>query len=191
MRLFILFAVATAVLASGSVCSWAIEPKAPSPADVAKAAKAQAEQAALQAAMQGGITPGMPVGNNPALRQFDRDGDGKLNAQEIGFAREMARRMRGSSGGVGRGGGPGGGPQRGFTPGGAPPPAVPATQAKPKKVSPLVERFDKDGDGKLDDEEKAAAQADLKGTKKDKSEKPKNAKDKGKDGEKPADKAGK
>jgi Ca2+-binding EF-hand superfamily protein len=188
MRHFIVFAVAAAFLAGGAVSSWAIEPKAPSQAELAKAAKAQAEQAALQAAMQGGITPGMPVGNNPALRQFDRDGDGKLSAQEIGFAREMARRMRGG-GGAGSGGG---GPQRGFTPGGgAPAPAAPAKETKPEKVSPLVKRFDKDGDGKLNEEEKVAAQADLKGKKKDRSEKPKNEKDKDKNGEKPADKAGK
>jgi hypothetical protein len=185
MRLFILLVMAAVYVASGAVPTWAVEPKAPSQAELAKAAKAQAEQAAMQAAMQGALTPGMPVGNNPALRPFDRDGDGKLSGPEIGFAREMAKRMRGT------GGGGGGGPQRGFTPGGgAPAPAVPAKEAKPEKLSPLVKRFDKDGDGKLNDEEKAAAQADLKGKKKDKSDKAKDEKDKDKD-DKPAEKAGK
>jgi hypothetical protein len=184
MRLFIILVMAAVYVASGAVRTWAVEPKAPSQAELAKAAKAQAEQAAMQAAMQGALTPGMPVGNNPALRPFDRDGDGKLSGPEIGFAREMAKRMRGTSGG--------GGPQRGFTPGvGTPAPAPPAKETKPEKVSPLVKRFDKDGDGKLNDEEKAAAQADLKGKKKDKSEKSKDEKDKDKDGDKPAEKAGK
>jgi hypothetical protein len=77
-------------------------------------------------------------------------------------------------GGVNRGGGGGSGslPQ--------PQPFAPpaAGDGKASKVSPLVKRFDKDGDGKLNAEEKAAAQAELKKDK-SKDEKPKD--DKAKD----------
>jgi hypothetical protein len=64
----------------------------------------------------------------------------------------------------------------------APPaaPVAPVGDGKPAKVNPLVKRFDKDGDGKLNDAEKAAAQAELK---KDKS--------KEKDAKKEKDKAAK
>lgn len=190
MRHSILSAVSVVALAVGAGHSWAVEPKGPSQADLAKAAEMArqkalqqfdlnrdgvlsdqernaAEQAAMQSAMSVPMSPGMPVGSSPFLKQFDRDRDGRLSATEIRLAREMAERMRRTASG-------GGGPQRGFTPGGgAPAPAAPPAEAKPEKVSPLVKRFDKDGDGKLNDEEKAAAQADLnKGKKKDKAEKP-------------------
>ena len=67
-------------------------------------------------------------------------------------------------------GGPIGAGGNNFPAGGAPNGAEP--KAKPEKVNALVKRFDKDGDGKLNAEEKAAAQAELKKaktkTKKDK-----------------------
>lgn len=200
MTRYILFGLA-ALLTSSTILV-AADNKSPSPAEQAKAVEAEKqrmlkqfdlngdgvlneqEKARAEEAMRAQGFPmmaGGAVGNNPFLRQFDRDGDGKLNPAEQRAARDAWDRMRRNSSG----------PQRGFTPGGgnpapAPAPAASKAEAKPEKVSPLVKRFDKDGDGKLNEEEKAAAQAELKGNKKDKAEK---AKDK--DDKKPAEKAGK
>jgi len=195
------FLYVCAALLAGSSSLFAIDGKAPSSAEQAKAVegakqqmlqqfdtnrdgvlseqeKARAEEALRQQGFP--LMPNGAVGNDPFLKQFDRDRDGKLSPIEQRAAREAWEKMRRNNGG----------PQRGFTPGGGPSgtpaPATPAADAKPEKVSPLVKRFDKDGDGKLNEEEKAAAQADLKGKKKEKGEK---AKDK--DDKKPADKAGK
>jgi Ca2+-binding EF-hand superfamily protein len=177
--------VAAAILL-GPAVPWAAAQKAPSPGDQAKAMEAARqqmlrqfdrdgdgalnpqEQAAADQTMMQGAVGGVPVGNNPFLKQFDRDGDGKLNAAELRQAREYWDRMRRK----------GGGPQRGFDPrggGSAPQPAAPVADKKQEqdKVSPLVKRFDKDGDGKLNETEKAAAQAELKGKKKDKGDKEK------------------
>src|SRR5438132_1575 len=41
-------------------------------------------------------------------------------------------------------------------------PVAPAGKSKPVKVNPRIKRFDKDGDGKLNADEKAAAQAEFK-----------------------------
>jgi EF hand len=121
------------------------------------------EQLAAQEAMrqQGwnmGIAPGGFPGADQFNKQFDRDGDGKLSPMEMLMAQEAFRRMRGGqrlSGGVRTGG----------SIGGAVPPVVPiapANSQKNGKVPPLIKRFDKDGDGKLNADEKAAAQAELK-----------------------------
>jgi hypothetical protein len=142
------------------------------------------EQLAAQEAMrqQGwtmGIAPGGFPGADQFSKQFDRDGDGKLNQMEAMMAQQAFQRMRNHGAGGMRGGVRGGGggsalPQQSL-------PVAGPGDSKKGKVSPLVKRFDKDGDGKLSAEEKAAAQAELK---KDKS------KDKD-DKEKPAKKAGK
>jgi hypothetical protein len=189
----------SALLSSLTILAIA-DDKSPSPAEQAKAIEAakqrmlkqfdlngdgvlnDQEKARAEEAMRAQGFPmmaGGAVGNDPFLRQFDRDGDGKLNPAEQRAARDAWERMRRNNGG----------PQRGFTPGGgtpAPAGAASKAEAKPEKVSPLVKRFDKDGDGKLNEEEKAAAQAELKGKKQDKAEKPKD-----KDDKKPAEKAGK
>lgn len=123
------------------------------------------EQLLAQEAMRRqGINLGMAPGGSPAAeqfsKQFDRDGDGKLSPGERAAAQAAYQRiMNGGKSGVQRGGGvsSGGVPSAG--------PAVsPGTQAEQKsdKIPPLVKRFDKDGDGKLNAEEKAAAQAELK-----------------------------
>jgi hypothetical protein len=121
---------------------------------------------------------------------FDRDGDGQLSPVESAMAQAAFQKMRGGRGGTRGGlrGGVGGG-------GGGPLPIQPAMPiagagtGKGPKVNPLVKRFDADGDGKLNADEKATAQAELK---KGKASKKKDGKDK--DAKKPAgklEKAGK
>ena len=89
-------------------------------------------------------------------------------------AARPAKSARSNGGGVNSGGPlP---PQPAIDPG-----AVP--DQKTGKVPPLIKRFDKDGDGKLNAQEKAAAQAELKKSK-SKPGKDKDGKDKDKDKEK-------
>lgn len=110
----------------------------------------------------GGLgTVGLPPGGFPGAaefaQQFDKDGDGKLSAQEQIAASAAFQRMREG----------GGKPQTGVFPGGGDAAAssagVPAggQSEKPARTSGLVKRFDKDGDGKLNDAEKAALQAEV------------------------------
>lgn len=107
-----------------------------------------------------GLAPGGLPGADQFNKQFDRNRDGKLDLAERAAAQAAYQRMRsGRSGGVQSGSLPGSGV--------APPTVDPTAKAdqKPAKVPPLIKRFDKDGDGKLNDAEKAAAQAELKKTK--------------------------
>src|SRR5262245_25227500 len=100
-----------------------------------------------------GVAPGGFPGADQFVKQFDRDRDGKLSPQEAAMAQAAFQRMRNGAGGVRTGGGGGGAsggvPQQSF------PPAAPAAPSKPAKVSPIVKRFDKDGDGQLNADEKA------------------------------------
>jgi hypothetical protein len=120
------------------------------------------------------MAPGGFPGSDQFVKQFDLDKDGKLSPQEQMMAQQMFMRMRGN-GGMRGGvrGGYGGGASGGMQPQGMP--MMPAGDMKGKggKENPLVKRFDKDGDGKLNDEEKAAAQTALKNkdAKKDKAKK--------------------
>jgi len=143
------------------------------------------EQLMAQEAMRRqGWNMGIAPGGSPLMeqfsKQFDTDHDGKLNPMEAMMAQQAFQRMRnnnGMHGGI-RGGGGGSSIQ--------PQPVVPAAgvgDQKADKVSPLVKRFDKDGDGKLNAQEKAAAQAELKKKDKDKAKDAK-AKDKAKKGDK-------
>ena len=110
-----------------------------------------------------GIAPGGFPGSDQFVKQFDIDKDGKLSPQEAFMAQAAFQRMRNNGGGVRTGfrpnisGGGGSLPQQPVAP------VAPQAKAKSSKVSPLIKRFDKDGDGKLNAEEKAAAQAELKG----------------------------
>ncbi len=138
----------------------------------------QEKMAAQEAMRRQGVNMGIPPGGFPGAeqfaKQFDRDGDGKLNQQEAMMAQQAFQRMRNNGSGM-RGGLPngGGGGASGEVP---QQPSLLANpgDAKPTKVSPLIKRFDKDGDGKLNADEKAAAQAELKKDKsKEKDAKPK------------------
>ncbi|WP_254513523.1 EF-hand domain-containing protein [Anatilimnocola floriformis] len=116
---------------------------------------------------------GQPVNNGQAaaaqaaaraeiMRRFDRDGDGRLNAQEqIAATRAMQEhgiRTPGQPNMVGRGNG---GTQTGPGSAAPPPPAPPAAPKLSKREELLLKRFDRDGDGKLSEEEKTAARAEF------------------------------
>jgi hypothetical protein len=120
--------------------------------------KLMAQEAMRRQGLNLGVAPGGFAGADQFARAFDRDGDGKLNAMEAVAAQAAFNRMRGNGMGGGLRGG--GAPARGFMPQPVMPVAPPAKGGG--KVSPLVKRFDKDGDGKLSKEEKADAQAELK-----------------------------
>jgi EF hand len=126
--------------------------------------KLMAQEAMRLHGINMGIAPGGFPGSDQFVKQFDVDRDGKLSPQEAMMAQAVFQRMRNNGSGVRTGvrpnigGGGGSIPQQ--------QPALPAAQPaaqKGSKVSPLVKRFDKDGDGKLNAGEKAAAQAELKG----------------------------
>jgi len=122
------------------------------------------EKLAMQQAMaQNGWNFGMAPGGFPNAdqfaKQFDRNGDGKLDQMESMMAQQAFQKMMGH-GGM-RGGVRGGGGGSGFLPQPAMP-VAPQGNDKTSKLNPLAKRFDKDGDGKLNDEEKAALQAEAK-----------------------------
>jgi hypothetical protein len=85
------------------------------------------------------------------LKKFDRDGDGRLNAQERSAAMAAAQKLRAAGGGA-----VGGLPAAGAAPAASQPTPKPAKPKRPSRAE-VLKRFDKDGDGKLNDEEKAAA----------------------------------
>ena len=102
----------------------------------------EAEQAAARQAfsrMQGG------PGREEFMKRFDKNGDGRLDAEEQAAARQAAERLRGGPGGEA---------------GGLLPAEGQGKEAKVDKKS-LLEQFDKDGDGKLNDDERAAARSKL------------------------------
>ena len=126
--------------------------------------KLVAQEAMLKQGVQlPGMAPGGFPGSEQFLKQFDKDGDGKLSDMERVAAMAAYQRSRKNGNGptIGRlPYGPGMGPA-----GQGALPVAPGNEAKGdegKKVNALVKRFDKDGDGKLDKDEKAAAQAELK-----------------------------
>jgi hypothetical protein len=136
-----------------------------------------AQEAMRRQGLNMGIAPAGFPGAEQFARQFDRDGDGKLNPLEAAAAQRAFQQMRNSGVGPrGAGGGGGSSVQQPTAP------VAPPADGKPAKVSPLVKRFDKDGDGKLNAEEKAALQADAKKDKgKDAQPKKAQPKDEGKD----------
>ncbi len=87
--------------------------------------------------------PGMfgppPFDDEEMIKQFDADGDGKLNMEEL-------RRMRDMQGGMNDRGFPPGPPGFGGDPGG-----------RGFEQESLVKKFDADGDGKLNDNERKSA----------------------------------
>jgi hypothetical protein len=114
------------------------------------------------------FNPGAAAANAAAMREalmkrFDRDGDGKLNQQEQ-FAATRAMQERGVRiPGAPNLVGPNSGPVTGPGVGGGQGPTQPAGPKLNRREELLLKRFDRNGDGKLDDEEKAAARAELGG----------------------------
>jgi hypothetical protein len=114
----------------------------------------------------GQMPPNQAAANQAAVREammkrFDLDRDGRLNAQEQLAAtkamQERGFRVPGAPNLVGPGNN--NGPQTG--PGQAQPQQQPAAPKLSRREEILLKRFDKDGDGKLNDEEKAAARTEL------------------------------
>ena len=92
-------------------------------------------------------------------KKFDRDGDGELNPQERAAAMSAFQKLR-------SGGGPAAGGLSGGLPGGEG--AAPGGEGegrKPRSRDAFIKRFDKNGDGKLSEDEKAEAQKALKAKK--------------------------
>lgn len=103
-------------------------------------------------------------------KKFDRDGDGQLNAQEQAAAMAAFQKARASGGGAPATGVLPGGGGAGALPGGIPAGGgfgVPARGegGKVRGREAMIKRFDRNGDGKLSDDEKAEAQKALKAKK--------------------------
>ena len=99
-------------------------------------------------------------------KTFDRDGDGKLNLQEQAAAMSAFQKARAGRGGPATGGLPGVG--NGGIPagGGFGAPASGAGEGKkPRSRDLMIKRFDRNGDGKLSEDEKSEAQKELKAKK--------------------------
>jgi Ca2+-binding EF-hand superfamily protein len=103
-------------------------------------------------------------------KKFDRDGDGQLSPQEQAAAIAAFKKARASGGGAPATGVlPGGG--AGALPGGIPAgggfggPAAGGEGGKVRGREAMIKRFDRNGDGKLSDDEKAEAQKALKAKK--------------------------
>lgn len=94
-------------------------------------------------------------------KRFDRDGDGELNPQERAAAMSALQKRR-TGGGAVAGGIPAGGGFGGNGPGGAP---AAGEGKKSRSRDSFIKRFDRNGDGKLSEDEKAEAQKALKGKK--------------------------
>jgi Ca2+-binding EF-hand superfamily protein len=105
----------------------------------------------------------VPVpGSDEFLKRFDTNRDGKLSASEQLAAQSAWQKMRRRGGGPVTGIGGGAGPLMPAASGGLNGAGDTDGEADKKKVKPLIKLYDKDGDGKLNDEEKAALQADRK-----------------------------
>lgn len=97
------------------------------------------ERAAVRAEMtKGGRPGGAPPSKEEIVKRFDKDGDGKLNSEEQAAARAAFEKRQNAIGG-------------GLLPG-----QGEGNEAKVEQAE-LLKQFDKDGDGKLSEEEKAAA----------------------------------
>lgn len=124
--------------------------------------KAQEELKRMGGLVGSGLVPGGFPGAEEFLKRFDKNGDGKLSDEEklaAQAAMQKNRRGGGPATGVGLGGNPAGGLFESAPAAGGANPA--AGSEKPgRKPNPLIKQYDLDGDGKLNDEEKAALQAD-------------------------------
>ena len=121
------------------------------------------EQGNSQRAGAGRRRPEQPRLNaQNLLRRFDKDGDKKLNREELSALLQSLRRQRtdASRQGAGRGGQKKG---RGDQPRGRGDRNRGESRRRPARVDreKLIDRFDKDGDGRLNEEERAAAREAL------------------------------
>jgi Ca2+-binding EF-hand superfamily protein len=121
--------------------------------------RAQEELKRMGALVGSGIAPGGFPGAEEFLKKFDKNKDGKLSDEEKLAAQAAMQQMRRGGGGPATGVGLGGGLPAGGI-GGAGAPAAEGNEKPGRKVNPLIKLYDLDGDGKLNDEEKAALQAD-------------------------------
>lgn len=98
---------------------------------------------------QAGNKDGKPGPSREELRaRIDTNKDGQISPQELAAARERMSQLRGGDGKPGAGPGkPGAGKQGEGKPGNGP------------QREQILARFDKNGDGKLDEQERAAARA--------------------------------
>lgn len=92
--------------------------------------------------------PGDRASNPELLKKFDKNGDGKLDASEM----QAAKEARGT-GGKPAAGAPGKPGER--------KPGEGRPMLTPEKMQELIKKFDKDGDGKLNDAEKGAAREEF------------------------------
>ena len=79
------------------------------------------------------------------LQQFDKNGDGQLDEEEQAAAREQGRQRFGQGGGGRAGGAGGAGGMRGQMP----------------NAEEMLKRFDKNGDGEIDEQEREAMRAEF------------------------------
>ncbi len=118
------------------------------------------ERAAARAAREarggkgkGGEGRGQGAGmRKQMIEKFDKDGDGKLNEEERAAAKAARPQKPAGEGAEGKGpkgpkGAEGQGPRGG------------KGKMNPEMRKKMIEKFDKDGDGKLSEEERAAAKA--------------------------------
>jgi len=118
--------------------------------------------AASEELKKSGMLPGSGVlpGSKEFLKKFDKNQDGKLSDAEKLAAQAAWQKMVSGAGERGPARGGLGGDGFGGLPGGINAPAGDGENPKKKKVNPLIKLYDKNGDGKLNDEEKAALQAE-------------------------------
>lgn len=117
----------------------------------------QNAQAALQKQFGGGLN-GAGVNLEELKKKFDRDGDGKLSPEEKAAAMAAFQKAKANGGGLPGGDLPGSPASGGLG-------DEKSMEGKARGREAMIKRFDKDGDGKLSDEEKAEAQKVLKGKK--------------------------
>jgi Ca2+-binding EF-hand superfamily protein len=113
-------------------------------------------------AVQNQIGAAAGVNLEELKKRFDWDGDGELNPQERAAAMAAIQKRRTGGGGAVAGGIPAGGGFGGNGPGGAP---AAGEGKKSRSRDSFIKRFDRNGDGKLSEDEKAEAQKALKGKK--------------------------
>lgn len=117
----------------------------------------QNAQAALKKQFGDGIN-GAGVNLEELKKKFDRDGDGKLSPEEKAAAMAAFQKAKANGGGFPGADAPGNPASDGFG-------GEQGAEGKARGREVMIKRFDKNGDGKLSDDEKAEAQKVLKAKK--------------------------